>query len=61
MSSGELIVDETTLNCLRESEIDTIGMALREKEDEDLISEGEIEQTEAIEDTINSLDKVPSV
>lgn len=50
-------MDERTLSCLRESEIDTIEIALR-KRMEELISEGELEQAEAVENTINSLDKV---
>lgn len=52
------MVDEATLNCLRESEIDTIESSLKTKMEE-LISAGEIEQAEAVEDTINSLDHVP--
>lgn len=51
------MVDEATLNCLRESEIDTIESSLKTKMEE-LISAGEIEQAEAVEDTINSLDHV---
>lgn len=46
------------LGCLLESEIDTIESSLRTKMEE-LISAGEIEQAEAVEDTMNSLDKVP--
>lgn len=52
------MVDERTFSCLRESEVDTIESSLRTKMEE-LISAGEIEQAEAVEDTINSLDKVP--
>ena len=52
------MVDETTLKCLRESEIDTIEIALRKKA-EDLVSEGELEQAESVESTISNLDKVP--
>ena len=51
-------MDEKVLNCLRESEIDTIEIALR-KRMEEYISQGDIEQAEAVEDTISSLDKVP--
>ena len=51
-------MDERIFNCLRESEIDTIELALR-KRMEEYISQGDIEQAEAVEDTINSLDKVP--
>ncbi len=46
------------LGCLLESDIDTIESSLRTKMEE-LISAGEIEQAEAVEDTINSLDHVP--
>ncbi len=52
------MVYESMLNCLRESEMDTIEIALR-KRMETLISEGNIEQAEAVEDAINSLDRVP--
>ncbi len=52
------MVYESMLSCLRESEMDTIEIALR-KRMETLISEGNIEQAEAVEDTINSLDRVP--
>jgi len=52
------MVDESTINCLRESEVDTVEIALR-KRMEDLISQGNIEQAEVVEDTISSLDRVP--
>ena len=49
------MVDESTANCIRESEIDTIEIALR-KRVEDLISSGDIKEAEIVEDTIKSLD-----
>ncbi len=51
-------MDKKILNCLRESEMDTIESSLRTKVEE-LMSAGEIEQAEAVEDVINLLDKVP--
>ena len=51
------MVFESMLSCLRESEMDTIEIALR-KRLEVLISEGNLEQAELVEDAIDSLDKV---
>ena len=51
------MVDERTLNCLRESELDTIEIALRHRV-EDSISSGNIKEAEIIEDVIKSLDGV---
>ena len=48
---------ESMISCLRESELDTIEISLR-KRLEVLISEGNIEQAELIEDAIESIDKV---
>lgn len=50
-------MDERTLSCLRESEIDTIEIALRHRV-EDLISSGDVKEAEIIEDTIKSLDNI---
>lgn len=50
-------MDERTISCLRESEIDTIEIALK-KRMEDLLSEGNIDEAEIIEDTIKSLDDI---
>ena len=51
------MVDERTLNCLRESEMDTIEIALRHRV-EDLISNGDIEEAEVVEGVVKSLDGV---
>lgn len=51
------MADEKTLNCIRESEIDTIEVALRRRV-KDLISSGDIKEAEIIEDTIKSLDNI---
>ena len=51
------MVDERTLNCIRESEVDTMEIALR-KRMENLLSEGDIETAEVVEATIESLDKI---
>lgn len=51
------MVDERTLNCIRESEIDTIEIALRHRV-EDLISSGDIEEAEVVEGVVKSLDDI---
>lgn len=51
------MVDDRTLNCIRESEVDTIEIALNRRM-EDLLSEGDVHTAEIIEETIKSLDKV---
>ena len=51
------MVDERTLNCLRESEMDTIEIALRHRV-ESLISSGDIEEAEVVEGVVKSLDGV---
>ncbi len=51
------MVDENTVNCLREAEIDTIEIALRKRMEEHL-SNGDIETAELIEETVKSLDKI---
>jgi len=51
------MVDDTTLNCIRESEIDTIEIALRHRV-EDLISSGDIEEAEVVEGVVKSLDDI---
>ncbi len=51
------MVDKATLNCLRESEIDTIEIALKKRMDM-LISEGDTESADLIDMTIKSLDNL---
>jgi hypothetical protein len=46
------------ISCLRESQLDTIEVALR-KEVEDLVSEGKFDQAEIIEEKIESLNYIP--
>lgn len=52
------MVDENTISCLKESDLDTVEVALK-KRVEELISQGKISEAEAVEDTLNTLDKVP--
>lgn len=52
------MLSQKIVSCIRESQVDTIEVALK-KRIEDLISEGDIEQAEAVEDTINDLDMIP--
>lgn len=56
--SGEFMVDKRIFGCLRESDIDTIEISLRQKM-ERLISSGDIEEAENVEETIKNLDRVP--
>ncbi len=51
------MVDEKILNCIRESEIDTIEIALKKRK-EDLISEGDVEAADLIDMTLKSLDNL---
>lgn len=51
------MVDEEILSCLRESEIDTIEIALKKRK-EDFVSEGNIEAADLIDMTIKSLDNL---
>lgn len=52
------MADERIISCLRESDIDTIEISLRQKM-ERLISSGDIEEAENVEETIKNLDRVP--
>jgi len=51
------MIDERTLKCLSESDADTIEISLR-KRMETLISEGNIETAEEVEDVIERLNSV---
>ncbi len=50
-------MDEEMIDCMTEAELDAIEITLRRRM-EDLLSQGEIEKAERIEDKIESLDHV---